>query len=169
MGSINGNTGALIVVDGVPYSSSLSTINPLDIESMVVSKDAAANALYGSRAANGVVFITTKKGARNQKANITFEAKWGWNELGVAEHKTMNPKQYYEYAYGATKNYYEAALGSAMATDATLGYYGAYGIPGFMEYIGNYMALKLPEGTPKGATPINPATGKVWDGATTLY
>ena len=83
IGSINGTTGALIVVDGVPYSSALTTINPLDIESMVVSKDAAANALYGSRAANGVVFITTKKGARNQKANITFEAKWGWNEIGV--------------------------------------------------------------------------------------
>ena len=100
LGSINGTTSALIVVDGVPYSSALSTINPLDIESVVVSKDAAANALYGSRAANGVVFVTTKKGARNQKANITFEAKWGWNQQGIKEHETMqNPGDYYEYAY----------------------------------------------------------------------
>ena len=68
--SINASNEPLIVVDGVPYSSALSTINPLDIESIVVSKDAAANALYGSRAANGVVFVTTKKGTRNQKANI---------------------------------------------------------------------------------------------------
>ena len=85
IGSINGTQTALIVVDGVPYSSALSTINPLDIESIVVSKDAAANALYGARAANGVVFVTTKKGARHQKANITFEAKWGWNQQGVGE------------------------------------------------------------------------------------
>ena len=83
IGSINGTQTALIVVDGVPYSSALSTINPLDIESIVVSKDAAANALYGSRAANGVVFVTTKKGTRNQKANIMFEAKWGWNQQGI--------------------------------------------------------------------------------------
>ncbi len=82
IGSINGTQTALIVVDGVPYSSALSTINPLDIESIVVSKDAAANALYGSRAANGVVFVTTKKGTRNQKANIMFEAKWGLEPAG---------------------------------------------------------------------------------------
>lgn len=67
IGSINGNQAALIVVDGVPYSSALSTINPLDIESVVVSKDAAANALYGSRAANGVIFVTTKKGAATRR------------------------------------------------------------------------------------------------------
>ena len=58
--SINASNEPLIVVDGVPYSSALATINPLDIESIVVSKDSAANALYGSRAANGVVFVTTK-------------------------------------------------------------------------------------------------------------
>ena len=162
VGSINGNQSALIVVDGVPYSSSLSTINPLDIESVVVSKDAAANALYGSRAANGVVFVTTKKGARNQKANITFEAKWGWNEMGVKEHETMqNPADYYEWAYAGLYNYFEKYYGAGYGTP----YAQAY----LMPMLGNYMALKLPESAPKGATPINPETGKVWEGATTLY
>ena len=162
IGSINGNQSALIVVDGVPYSSSLSTINPLDIESVVVSKDAAANALYGARAANGVIFVTTKKGARNQKANITFEAKWGWNEMGVKEHKTIqNAADYYEYVYAGLYNYGEAMSGPGAGTSLAQ--------RNLMPIVGNYMALKLPEGTPKGATPINPETGKVWEGSKVLY
>ena len=163
IGSLNASQTALIVVDGVPYSSSLSTINPLDIESVVVSKDAAANALYGSRAANGVVFVTTKKGARNQKANITFEAKWGWNEQGISEHHTMqNPGDYYEYAFAALRNYATAATG-----DANFG--ANWANTNLMPALGNYMAYKLPAGVPAGATPINPETGKIWDGAELLY
>ena len=163
VGSIHGNQSALIVVDGVPYSSALSTINPLDIESVVVSKDAAANALYGSRAANGVVFVTTKKGARNQKANITFEAKWGWNEQGIKEHETMqNPGDYYEYVYGGLYNYFYDGYGSH-----------DMGVVGAQRYIhqmtGNYMAYRLPSNAPEGATVIDPSTGKVWEGAELLY
>lgn len=63
VGSLNAGTGALIVLDGSPYQGSLSDINPADIESISVSKDATANSLYGSRAANGVVFITTSAAA----------------------------------------------------------------------------------------------------------
>ena len=159
IGSINGNQAALIVVDGVPYSSALSTINPLDIESVVVSKDAAANALYGSRAANGVIFVTTKKGARNQKANITFEAKWGWNEMGVGEHETMhNPGDYYEWAYGGLYNYF-TANGYPHANAAA----GAYN--NLFNVLGNYMAYKLPE----GETLIDFATGKINPNAQLLY
>ena len=159
IGSINGNQAALIVVDGVPYSSALSTINPLDIESVVVSKDAAANALYGSRAANGVVFVTTKKGARNQKANITFEAKWGWNEMGVGEHETMqNPGDYYEWAYGGLYNYF-TANGYPHANAAA----GAYN--NLFNVLGNYMAYKLPE----GETLIDFETGRLNPNAQLLY
>jgi len=170
IGSLNASQTALIVVDGVPYSSSLSTINPLDIESVVVSKDAAANALYGSRAANGVVFVTTKKGARNQKANITFEAKWGWNEQGIKEHKTMqNPGDYYEYAYAAVKNLYSAMIPADLVDNAMHGAYASIGYPGLMDFLGNYMAYKLPAGVPAGALPIDPSTGKIWEGAELLY
>jgi len=159
IGSINGNQAALIVVDGVPYSSALSTINPLDIESVVVSKDAAANALYGSRAANGVIFVTTKKGARNQKANITFEAKWGWNEMGVGEHETMqNPGDYYEWAYGGLYNYF-TANGNPHANAAAGVYNNLFNV------LGNYMAYKLPE----GETLIDFETGRLNPNAQLLY
>jgi TonB-linked outer membrane protein, SusC/RagA family/TonB-dependent outer membrane receptor, SusC/RagA subfamily, signature region len=161
VGSINAGQTALIVLDGVPYSSALSTINPLDIESLVISKDASANALYGSRAANGVVFVTTKKGNRNQKVNIMFEAKWGWNEQGVGEHTTMqNAGDYYEYTWNGLYNYFEKnnpgfpAATLANAANANL-----------MPRVGNYMAYKIPEGT----TLIDPATGKLNKDAKLLY
>ncbi|OKY99467.1 MAG: hypothetical protein BHV65_06955 [Alistipes sp. 58_9_plus] len=161
IGSINGNQAALIVVDGVPYSSALSSINPLDIESVVVSKDAAANALYGSRAANGVIFVTTKKGARNQKANITFEAKWGWNEMGVGEHETMqNPGDYYEWTYAGLYNYF-AVNNPGVSHDALAN--AAY--RDLFPMTGNYMAYKLPE----GETLIDFATGKINPNAQLLY
>ena len=161
IGSINGTQTALIVVDGVPYSSALSTINPLDIESIVVSKDAAANALYGARAANGVVFVTTKKGARHQKANITFEAKWGWNQQGVGEHSTMqNPGDYYEYVYGGLYNYL-AANNPGVGHDALAG--AAY--RNLFPMVGNYMTYKLPD----GETLIDPATGMLNPNAQLLY
>lgn len=161
IGSINGNQAALIVVDGVPYSSALSTINPLDIESVVVSKDAAANALYGSRAANGVIFVTTKKGARNQKANITFEAKWGWNEMGVGEHETMqNPGDYYEWAYGGIYNYLAANNpGAPHDALANAAYGNLFGV------LGNYMAYKVPD----GETLIDLETGRLNPNAQLLY
>ena len=61
-GSINANNDPLYVLDGVPYDGDISAINPADIESMSVLKDASASALYGARGANGVVIITTKRG-----------------------------------------------------------------------------------------------------------
>ncbi len=64
MGSINATSDPLFVVDGVPYVGNTSNINPDEVESITVLKDAASSALYGSRAANGVVIITTKKGVK---------------------------------------------------------------------------------------------------------
>jgi len=69
--SINGNSNPLIVVDGYPISGSLATVNPQDIESLEVLKDAASAAIYGSRGANGVILVTTKKG-RSGKANFSY-------------------------------------------------------------------------------------------------
>ena len=67
-GSINASSAPLYVVDGVPYDGNLSSLNPADIESMTVLKDASAGALYGARGANGVVMITTKKGKEGKLA-----------------------------------------------------------------------------------------------------
>ncbi len=69
--SINGNSNPLIVVDGYPISGSLATVNPNDIESLEVLKDAASAAIYGSRGANGVILVTTKKG-RSGKATFSY-------------------------------------------------------------------------------------------------
>ena len=69
-GSINASQDPLYVVDGVPYDGTLSSINPSDIESMTILKDASAGALYGARGANGVVMITTKQG-KEGKTNVS--------------------------------------------------------------------------------------------------
>ncbi|MGN1375346.1 MAG: SusC/RagA family TonB-linked outer membrane protein, partial [Prevotella sp.] len=104
--SINAGTSPLIVVDGAPYSGDLQSINPNDIESMTVLKDAASAALYGARGANGVVLITTKTG-REGTSQITFDAKWGSNSRGVPDYKTVDsPAKYYETYYQSLYNYY---------------------------------------------------------------
>ena len=78
--SINAGNDPLIIVDGAPYNSDqLTNLNPNDVESMTVLKDAASNALYGARGANGVIIITTKKANQKGEATVTFDAKWGAN------------------------------------------------------------------------------------------
>lgn len=89
--SLNASNDPLIVVDGVPISSglsgssdALSMINPSDIESMNILKDASATAIYGSRASNGVILITTKKGASGKMAiNITSNNSLSYNSKKV--------------------------------------------------------------------------------------
>ncbi|MEM1328915.1 MAG: carboxypeptidase-like regulatory domain-containing protein, partial [Bacteroidota bacterium] len=71
--SISGDSNPLIVVDGYPISGSLATVNPNDIESLEVLKDAASAAIYGSRGANGVILVTTKKG-KSGKASFSYNA-----------------------------------------------------------------------------------------------
>lgn len=96
----------LYVVDGVPYSGDLNNLNPADIESMTVLKDAASNALYGARGANGVIMITTKR-ARGSGATISLDAKWGWNTKALQNYEVISdPAQYYEMHYKALYNYY---------------------------------------------------------------
>ena len=73
--TISGSTAVLIILDGIIYTGSLSSINPADIESVDVLKDASATAVYGAQAANGVLLITTKKGAKG-KAKVTFSSSY---------------------------------------------------------------------------------------------
>ena len=77
-GSMNAGTSPLYVVDGAPYEGDINNLNAADIESMSVLKDAASNALYGARGANGVIMITTKR-ANVGDARVTFDGKWGVN------------------------------------------------------------------------------------------
>lgn len=94
--SMSGSSNPLYVVDGMPYDGGLNSINPSDIESLTVLKDAAASSLYGSRAANGVIIITTKTGKSSDKerVKVNFRAGWGTSDNSVANPKTVaDPKE----------------------------------------------------------------------------
>jgi TonB-linked SusC/RagA family outer membrane protein len=93
-GSVNGNQAPLFVVDGAPFSSDISAINPNDIESMVVLKDAAATSIYGSRGANGVILITTKQGKAG-KSVISVDFKTSINTQMLPTYNTIeSPEEY---------------------------------------------------------------------------
>ena len=107
--SINAKNDPLIIVDGAPYSGDINNINPNDVESMTVLKDAASNALYGARGANGVIIITTKRANMSGEAKVTFDAKWGANTRALQKYEVIdNPGMYYEMHYRAMNNYYKS-------------------------------------------------------------
>lgn len=109
--SINAGQDPLIVVDGAPYYGSWSDINPADVASVTVLKDAASNALYGARGANGVIMITTKN-PQVGKTVITVDAKWGSNSRGSQTYDMISdPGQYYETHYKSLYNYYTNGKG----------------------------------------------------------
>ena len=104
IGSMSASNAPLYIVDGAPFDGSMSSINPQDIESISVLKDAAANAIYGARGANGVVLITTKRGT-TQEAKVNVDAKWGNNSRAVPNYAVMeDPAMYYETFYKALYN-----------------------------------------------------------------
>ena len=104
--SINAGQEPLIIVDGAPYEGDMGNINTADVESMTVLKDAASNALYGARGANGVIMITTKK-AKMGDAQVSFDAKYGVNTRALRNYNVItDPAMYYETHYDALKNYY---------------------------------------------------------------
>ncbi len=102
-GSINGGVDPLYVVDGAPYEAALNNINPDDIESISVLKDASASALYGSRAANGVIIITTKRG-KNNDPSLQLRATQGLNSRGLADYDKVDAYQYYPLLWESMRN-----------------------------------------------------------------
>ena len=109
--SINAGNAPLVILDGAPYDGDLNNINSQDIESMTVLKDAASNALYGARGANGVIMITTKKG-QSGTSRVTFDAKWGSNTRATQDYDYIkSPAQYYEVYYGALNSYLQNEQG----------------------------------------------------------
>ncbi len=109
--SLNAGNTPLIVVDGAPYSGNLSSINPADIENITVLKDASSTALYGARAANGVVMITTKR-ASKKEAVINFDAKWGVGTRAAVNYDYVNDAAgHYELVYKGMYNYAKDVLG----------------------------------------------------------
>nr|WP_302828795.1 TonB-dependent receptor [uncultured Bacteroides sp.] len=106
IGSINASSAPLYVVDGLPFDGSINSINPEDIASITVLKDAASAALYGSRGANGVIIITTKQGQTDSKTTVSVKASFGGSNRAVRDYDRIGTNQYFELYWEALRNQY---------------------------------------------------------------
>ena len=99
-----GSTAPLYIVDGVPMGTTIRDFSPNDIETLQVLKDASAAAIYGSRAANGVVIITTKQGKKNQTMKIDYSGYVGYDQVQKGVYDVMDSYQYGQYVNMAYSN-----------------------------------------------------------------
>ncbi|HKM44789.1 MAG TPA: TonB-dependent receptor [Dysgonamonadaceae bacterium] len=91
--SLNASNDPLIVLNGIPFAGSIGDINPNDIQSLDILKDASATAIYGSRGANGVIIITTNTGQRGQKARVSYNGYYGVKDV-FAKYPMMNASEF---------------------------------------------------------------------------
>ncbi|MEN8250926.1 MAG: TonB-dependent receptor [Bacteroidota bacterium] len=157
IGSLNGSSNPLYVVDGVPFAESITTINPNDIESMSFVKDASAAALYGNRGANGVVIITTKKGKLG-KMNVTLDFKSSITDRAIKDYDVItNSAEYFEAYHKMLKNN-EIVLNGLSAEEAGIKASndlldGELGLI-YNPYGGDRTSLVDPSGNFMGGTPL---------------
>lgn len=130
VGSVNSSSDPLYVVDGVAYDGNLSNLNPSDIEDMTILKDASSTALYGSRAANGVIMITTKKGRKNSPT-FNLKVQQGYSGRALPEYDRVNPEQYYPLVWESLKN---SRLGSGQTAEAAAQYASTNLIDNVLKY-----------------------------------
>lgn len=104
IGSVNASSTPLYIVDGAPFNGALNSINPDDIESVNVLKDAASTALYGSRAGNGLIMITTKQGSKNSKPKVDASFKYGFSSRAVSDYKKVSTNDYFELYWEGMRN-----------------------------------------------------------------
>lgn len=114
-GSINASSTPLYVVDGIPYDGVISAINPDDIASISILKDASASVLYGARGANGVVLINTKKGNRNE-TNVELKINVGVSSRAIPRYETVGARDFMEIMYSAFYNDYGSNAVAQMAS-----------------------------------------------------
>ena len=139
VGSMSASNTALIVVDGVPFNGKLSDINPQDIASISVSKDAVSNSLYGSRAAGGVVMVTTKTGKKDKVA-INFRGSWGISSRAYKDYKMVtDPGEFYRLTWYGIRNT-EWASGKSLEEAAQ------FATDNLLDELGNYNAFIIPDG-----------------------
>ncbi len=115
-GSVSASNAPLYVVDGVPYSGSISNLNSQDIESISVLKDAASSALYGNKAANGVVMITTKRGSKS-RSSVQFTTTQGLSTRSIPEYERVGALAYYPLMWEA--DYHRQVYASTPVDPAT--------------------------------------------------
>ena len=160
IGSINASSSPLYVVDGIPFDGNLSSLNPNDIETLTVLKDASASALYGARAANGVIMITTKRGSEG-RANVNFKATVGLQSRSIQDYQMVNQKEFVELTWEALKN---DAIINGEFSDADARAYASGNLGAFLggQFYNPYKNYTWD-------TVIDPATGKLVSGATPAW
>lgn len=156
-GSISSSNSPLYVVDGVPYSSSIANLNSDDIETITVLKDAASTALYGARAANGVVMVTTKKGVKG-KNSINVRYTKGANTRALPEYDRVGPAEYYPLMWEANRNSfaYRAANPIALSTASANASTNLAGVVGYNVYNVPFAQLVGADGT------LNPSATMIY-------
>ncbi len=150
LGSVNSSTAPLYVVDGIPFDGDISGIDPSDIASTTVLKDATATSLYGSRGANGVILITTKKGTSGD-GKIDIDVKYGGNMRLIPMYETIqDPQRYVELCWEGIYNArnYNANIANSVLFDVNMG-----GLPALYN-----------RWTTDGKNLIDPYTGKFFTG-----
>lgn len=120
--SVNGSNTPLYIVDGVPYAGDISNLNSSDIESLSVLKDASSTSLYGSKAANGVVIITTKSG-KSQKDKFSLNVSTGMTSRSIKDYERVNAFDYYPLEWEAIRN--SRPMGNQAEIDAANTYASA--------------------------------------------
>ena len=134
IGSLNGSSAPLYVVDGVTYDGDISSIDPGDIASTTILKDATATSLYGARGANGVIVITTKKGTSGDEGHIDVDVKYGANMRLLPLHEVItSPEEYVSMSWQALYNYQRIVAKETnvdkAATKASNALFGSKGLP----------------------------------------
>ncbi len=151
IGSVNASADPLIVLDGFPYGGKLNSIPTSDIASLNVLKDASATSLYGSRAANGVIIITTNQGKKG-KTSFNVKLTTGISSRAYPEYDRVNSEEYYELFW--QKLYNTVKAGSPGYEDAD---YRAYASSNLIGEVGNYNIYK----DVADDAVVDPTTGKV--------
>lgn len=156
IGSLSSSSAPLYVLNGVVFDGDISSINPDDIESISVLKDAASAALYGARGANGVIMIQTKKG-NAEKSTLSVKAVWGFSSRAIPEYSRIGIKDYYETSWEAYRN---ALVGTGQSMEKASEYAAANLIN---KQLGGYNNYNIP------ADKLISADGKVDASARLLY
>lgn len=164
-GSVNASSDPLYVVDGVPYSGSMNSINPNDIKNITVLKDATATALYGARGANGVINITTKSGSATEGTSINYNFEQGISARAYPEYDLVNSEEYIELMWEGYKNsLYYGGTADNMDEAAEIAARGGADNPSVIGNLGNYNPFDV-----KASNLINPNTGNVDPNADLIY
>ncbi|MCH5218133.1 MAG: SusC/RagA family TonB-linked outer membrane protein [Muribaculaceae bacterium] len=139
--SINGDNSPLYVVDGIPFEGSISDLNPADIESMSVLKDAASCALYGNRGANGVILITTKRAKKSGHVDVTVSIREGAYTRGLPFYDKVGPNDWMQLNFDAQVNGDAWTMwNNAQISGSSLTYEDAYSTY-LSVYRGNFISL----------------------------